>query len=202
MGLFADLLAVSRNAPPATLATRRLSRPDPPVKVAESQKSRAPGFHAATESRRVAEVARGRFPANDLERFAKAQGIDWPAARSQMIEGDAEAGGAQLAADTGDGVEQAGVACWLRLLARRAPPVHEAWPKRYRTSGRGLDAYGRPLPPARPAVTCGSCQYFQHDPINPPAGIGTCREGVGHLSAGSSLHPMAERLCDHHQSPP
>lgn len=136
-----------------------------------------------------------------LERFAKANGIDWRAARSQMVEGDAEAGAAQLAADNGDGIEQASVACWLRLLAERAPPVHEAWPKGYRTSGTGLDAYGQPLPPARPAVNCGSCQHFEHDPISPPAGIGKCREGVGHLSVGSSLHPMAKRLGDHRQSP-
>jgi hypothetical protein len=140
--------------------------------------------------------------ANVLERFAKANGIDWTAARSQMILGDAEAGAAQLAADTGDGVECAGVACWLHLLAERETPAHEPWPTGYRTRGTGLDAYGQPLTSACQVVTCGSCQHFQHDPINPPAGVGACREGVGHLSVGSSLHPMAARLCDHHKSLP
>lgn len=55
-----------------------------------------------------------------LENIAGEHGIDWTAARSQMIEGDAEAGAAQLAADRGDGAEHASVACWLRLLADRA----------------------------------------------------------------------------------
>ena len=56
-----------------------------------------------------------------LEQIAGAYAIDWPAARSQMIDGDAEAGAAQLAADKGDGIEVAGVVLWLQLLAGRAP---------------------------------------------------------------------------------
>jgi len=134
-----------------------------------------------------------------LEALAVLNGIDWTAARSQLIAGDAEAGAAQLAADTGDGIEAAGVACWLRLLAERAPPSYTPWPTGYREGGTGLDAYRRPLPPARPAVTCGSCQHFQRDPLNPPAGAGTCRAGVAAFSIGPALHPMAPRLCEHHR---
>ncbi len=58
-----------------------------------------------------------------LEQIAAAYAIDWRAARSQMIDGDAEAGAAQLAADEGDGIELAGVVMWLRLLAGRALPA-------------------------------------------------------------------------------
>jgi hypothetical protein len=78
-----------------------------------------------------------------------AKGIDWTAARSQMIVGDTEAGAAQLAADTGDGIEQAGVACWLRLLAERAAPSYSPGPTGNSIGGTGLDAYGEPLPPER-----------------------------------------------------
>lgn len=55
-----------------------------------------------------------------LQVVAEAKGIDWLAARSEMIPGDAEAGAAQLAADIGDGVELASVHCWLQLLEARA----------------------------------------------------------------------------------
>lgn len=55
-----------------------------------------------------------------LERHARDIGIDWRAARSEMIDGDAEAGARQLTADSGDGVEVASVNCWLRLLEARA----------------------------------------------------------------------------------
>lgn len=152
------------------------------------------------EIRRFAGFARGADSAIELlERFATSQGIDWPVANSLMIPGDAEAGAAQLVADTGDGIEAAGVACWLRLLAERAPPTYTPWPTGYREGGTGLDAYGRPLPPARAAVTCGSCQHFQPDPFNPQAGAGTCRAGVGDQSSGPALHPMAPRLCEHHR---
>lgn len=62
-----------------------------------------------------------------LEQIAGAYAINWPAARSQMIDGDAEAGAAQLAADEGDGIELAGVVLWLRLLAGRASPGVVSW---------------------------------------------------------------------------
>jgi hypothetical protein len=149
--------------------------------------------------RQHADDIRASLHVDVLERFATSHGIDWPSACSQMIPGDAEAGAAQLSADTGDGIEHAGVACWLRLLAERAPPPYEAWPTGYRAGGTGLDAYGRPLPPARASVTCGSCQHFQRDPINPVAGAGICGAGVGPLSVGPALHPMAPRNCEHHR---
>lgn len=191
MGLFADLLAASDMAPAANPANAAMpAQAANPTKVA-----------SAPAIRRFAGFARGADSAIELlERFATSRGIDWTAARSQMIPGDAEAGAEQLAADTGDGIERAGVACWLRLLVERATPDCVPWPAGYRTRGTRLDAYRQPLPPACPVVTCGSCQHFQHDPINPAAGVGTCREGVGHLSVGGSLHPMAQRQCDHHES--
>ncbi len=115
-----------------------------------------------------------------LEHFATVNGIDWHAAHSQMIDGDAQAGAAQLDADTGDGIELAGVACWLRLLADRAPkpPSPARLPK--------------PMPQR---VSCEACQHFEPDPINPPAGAGLCRVNAGADSIGPALHPMALRWC-------
>ncbi len=55
-----------------------------------------------------------------LERHARDIGIDWRAARSEMIDGDAETGARQLTADLGDAVEVPSVNCWLRLLEARA----------------------------------------------------------------------------------
>jgi hypothetical protein len=129
-----------------------------------------------------------------LEHFAKSQGIDWPAAHSQMVEGDTQAGAAQLAADTGDGIEHAGVACWLRLLAERPTPAYEAWPTGCGTHGTGLDAYGRSLPPARAFVTCGSCANFQPNRDNPEAGIGACKLGEPD-QGGWPYFPGARRCC-------
>lgn len=115
-----------------------------------------------------------------LERFATANGIDWQAAHSQMIDGDAQAGAAQLDADTGDGIELAGVAYWLRLLADRA---------------RRSPAPARVLEPLPQQVTCEACQHFEPDRINPPAGAGLCRVNAGADSIGPALHPMALRWC-------
>lgn len=132
-----------------------------------------------------------------LEQFAKSQGIDWPAARSQMVEGDSQAGAAQLAADTGDGIEHAGVACWLRLLAERPTPAYETWPTGRGTHGTRFGAHGRPLPPARASVTCGSCANFQPNRDNPEAGIGACALG-GPDAGGWPYFPDARRYCASH----
>lgn len=42
----------------------------------------------------------------------------------------------------------------------------------------------------RPAVTCGDCQHFTPDTINPPAGMGTCSSGHG------SHYPMTAHRCE------
>lgn len=124
MGLFVELLALSDVEPLATGATSATLVQSTSMEVAESQESQLANTPEASLSRRVARVARvAEVPISanhELQRFAIANGIDWTAARSQMIEGDAEAGAAQLAADRGDGAEHASVACWLRLLADRA----------------------------------------------------------------------------------
>lgn len=48
-------------------------------------------------------------------------------------------------------------------------------------------------------VTCETCRHFRPDQINPPAGVGICAAGVGHLSIGRALHPMAPRYCAGHE---
>jgi hypothetical protein len=48
-------------------------------------------------------------------------------------------------------------------------------------------------------VACETCRHFRPDPINPPAGVGICAAGVGHLSIGRALHPMAPRYCAGHE---
>jgi hypothetical protein len=205
MGLLAELLALSESPPLATPATRATHASRTANSVAESQVSQRITNPPAIESRRVAGVAgvagveEDQVPATQvLERFATANGIDWTAARSQLIDGDAEPGAAQLALDLGDGIEQACVANWLRLLASRAPPACLAWPSGYRTSGTGLDTHGKPLPAARVAVSCGDCRHFLPDELNLTAGAGVCRVDAGWESMGPALHPMAPRWCDQH----
>lgn len=106
-----------------------------------------------------------------LARVAAEHGINWEAARSQMIDGDAKAGMQQLHSDNGDGVEARGVATWLAILADRA----NAWRTR--------------------PVTCGACLHFEQDPINRYAGAGGCRAGAGLEGVGPALNPMAPRRC-------
>lgn len=208
MGLLAELLALSESPPLATPATNATLASRTANSVAESQVSQRITNPPAIESRRVAGVAAvaavaavadDQVPAAQvLERFATANGIDWTAARSQMIDGDAEPGAAQLALDLGDGIEHAYVANWLRLLASRAPPAYLAWPSGYRTGGTGLETHGKPLPAARVAVSCEDCRHFLPDESNPTAGAGVCRVDAGSESTGPALHPMAPRWCDQH----
>lgn len=42
-------------------------------------------------------------------------------------------------------------------------------------------------PPYQPPPRCEDCRHFTPDPINPPAGVGTCRVGLGGFHAGA-LH--------------
>jgi len=102
-----------------------------------------------------------------------------------MIDGDAQAGADRLAADTGDGIELAGVACWLRLLADRAPKS---------------PSFARLPGPMQQLVSCEACRHFQPDAINPSAGAGLCRVNAGADSIGPSLHPMALRWCERFQT--
>lgn len=43
-------------------------------------------------------------------------------------------------------------------------------------------------PWARQLPACGACQHFTPDPINPPAGMGTCGQGHGMWHAGVRRH--------------
>jgi hypothetical protein len=52
-----------------------------------------------------------------LGAIAETFGIDWAAAQTQLLPGDAEAAVQQLDADAGDGAEVACVRLWLELLA-------------------------------------------------------------------------------------
>lgn len=47
--------------------------------------------------------------------------------------------------------------------------------------------------PPRQLPACGACQHFTPDPINPPAGMGTCGQGHG------MWHAAAPHPCGHHQ---
>lgn len=42
--------------------------------------------------------------------------------------------------------------------------------------------------PVRSVATCGECQHFTPDPINPPAGMGQCSKGHGMWHAGVARH--------------
>ena len=51
-----------------------------------------------------------------------------------------------------------------------------------------------PEPPGPAHVRCGQCTHFVPDPINPPAGIGTCAV-AGEGAAGFVLYPHKPRVC-------
>lgn len=139
MNLAAKLDALARNIAIANTAkaastSRSISQ--------DSQDSRAlpvPEFAgqerqgSETRSFRNFRIRKGESAAESLERLAKDNDIDWLAARSEMITGDADSGAMQLIADSGDGVEVASVLCWLRLLEARA--IRFGW-------RRGLPANG------------------------------------------------------------
>lgn len=42
--------------------------------------------------------------------------------------------------------------------------------------------------PPRQLPACGACRHFTPDPINPPAGMGTCGQGHGMWHAGVRRH--------------
>lgn len=50
---------------------------------------------------------------------------------------------------------------------------------------------GKAIP--RPPVTCGACRHYAPDPLNPPAGVGSC--GLGTARA---LWPMKSHYCADH----
>lgn len=129
-----------------------------------------------------------------LESFAIAEGIDWTAARSQMIDGDAEAGAAQLAADSGDGRETAGVALWLRLLAAGAATGagRLALAQDVGYSQAGISTSRQTLPPL---VCCGSCRHFTSNRDDPEAGCGSCALGEPDAGQRWAHHPGAVRCC-------
>jgi hypothetical protein len=197
--LLSALRAASK--PPATCESGESANsiPIPSTGFASSQDSQIQRSIPSSSIRRFARFAAraGATAEQKLEALAKEFAIDWRAASSQMIDGDAEAGVAQLAADEGDGIEVAGVVMWLQLLAGRAPPG--VAPRRNNGPGPGLDNYGRPLPASRRLVCCETCVHFVPDTVNPEAGVGQCLAGVGAESEGVSLHPMALRFCDGHE---
>ena len=106
-----------RMAPPAPAAPTEESPAgaEPPAAPA-----RAPAAPAAPAGITNTNSSNRTSTNATLERHARDIGIDWRAARSEMIDGDAETGARQLTADSGDGVEVASVNCWLRLLEARA----------------------------------------------------------------------------------
>lgn len=69
-------------------------------------------------------------------------------------------------------------------------------------AGKGAQQHPVAEPPAvARLVTCETCSHFVRNSVNPAAGVGACGAGVGHLSIGRALHPMAPRYCtSHHQA--
>ncbi|MDE2154856.1 MAG: hypothetical protein KGJ32_03030 [Xanthomonadaceae bacterium] len=66
-------------------------------------------------------------------------------------------------------------------------PVVDGWPRALGCPWCAIRKAGGYIP--RPLVTCGDCQYFTPDTINPPAGMGTCASGHG------MHYPMKAHRC-------
>ena len=66
-------------------------------------------------------------------------------------------------------------------------PVVAGWPRALGCPWCFVRKAGGYIP--RPSITCGDCQHFTPDTINPPAGMGTCASGHG-------MHcPMQRHAC-------
>ncbi|MEO9080036.1 MAG: hypothetical protein ABI268_12100 [Rhodanobacter sp.] len=66
-------------------------------------------------------------------------------------------------------------------------PVVDGWPRALGCPWCFVRKAGGYIP--RPSVTCGDCQHFTPDTINPPAGMGTCNSGHG------MHYPMKAHRC-------
>lgn len=109
MGTMLDELLV--NAKPIGVGSALPFSGEPNAGARQSFAANPPGWNGLPPGKRDAVAI--------LSRLAEANGIDWHAARSQMIDGDTEAAMVQLEHDTEDGVELRCVVLWLRLLAER-----------------------------------------------------------------------------------
>lgn len=177
--LLQRLLADSRTCPaatPATFATRSI---DAPRSVAESQESQG-GDAANTPQRQrahllalAADEGLSAVLVHGLDHadVAACDGLTDDAlraylraldARSQMDAGMVPRGWGEPVARTCEG-------CGPVLLWPTCPPRVKACPWCFRRKA------GKAIP--RPLVTCGTCQHFQPDTVNPGAGIGDCQLG-------------------------
>jgi hypothetical protein len=66
-------------------------------------------------------------------------------------------------------------------------PVVDGWPRALGCPWCAVRKAGGYIP--RPSVTCGDCQHFTPDVLNPPAGMGICANGHG------THYPMTTRRC-------
>ena len=66
-------------------------------------------------------------------------------------------------------------------------PVVDGWPRALGCPWCAVRKAGGYIP--RPSITCGNCQHFKPDAINPPAGMGTCARGHG------THYPMTTHRC-------
>ena len=79
---------------------------------------------------------------------------------------------------------------WVHPSIAHMLPTVAGWPRALGCSWCVIRKAGGYVP--RPKITCGECQHFTPDTINPPAGMGDCRHGHH-----GSPYPMQRRACSH-----
>ena len=80
---------------------------------------------------------------------------------------------------------------WIHPAIAACLPVVAGWPRALGCPWCFVRKAGGYIP--RPPVTCGDCQHFTPDTINPPAGMGTCASGHG------MHYPMQQHRCGEFQ---
>jgi hypothetical protein len=76
---------------------------------------------------------------------------------------------------------------WTQPAIAAVLPVVDGWPRALGCPWCFVRKAGGCIP--RPSITCGDCQHFTPDTINPPAGMGTCNRGHG------THYPMTAHRC-------
>jgi hypothetical protein len=76
---------------------------------------------------------------------------------------------------------------WTQPAIAAVLPVVDGWPRALGCPWCFVRKAGGYIP--RPSITCGGCQHFAPDTINPPAGMGTCNSGHG------MYYPMKAHRC-------
>lgn len=189
--LLERLLADSESAPAATPATLATLPGSPSRNVAESQESQGGGVGKTQEQRMhlLTLAADEGLPAElvhglDDAGMTACDGLADATLRASLraIERGRRMDAGQVPPEWGEPVMRTCEGCGPVLLWPECPAVVKVCPWCFRRRA------GKAIP--RPLVTCGDCQHYRPDTVNPGAGMGRCA-----LGAGCAYWPMKPHRC-------